>query len=58
LHEVGAHLANRTPVVVDVGIDYSQKTFFTRGVVKTNLIRLPWKDRLRFVLRALVRRMQ
>jgi len=58
LHEVGAHLANRTPVVVDVGIDYSQKTFFTRGVLKSNLIRLPWKDRLRFVLRALVRRMQ
>jgi len=58
LHEVAGKLAQGVPVVVDVAIDYSQKTHFTRGVVKTNLIRLPWKDRLRFVLRALVRRMQ
>ncbi|MHB0968400.1 MAG: thiamine pyrophosphate-binding protein [Thermoanaerobaculia bacterium] len=44
------------PVVVDVAIDYSRKTFFTRGVVRTNLGRLPWRDRLRFVGRALVRK--
>ncbi len=44
------------PVVVDVAIDYSQKTFFTRGVVKTTFLRLPWKDRLRFVARALWRK--
>ena len=44
------------PVVVDVSIDYSQKTYFTQGVVKTNLRRLPWRDRLRFVGRALSRR--
>jgi acetolactate synthase-1/2/3 large subunit len=44
------------PVVVDVAIDYSRKTFFTRGVVRTNLGRLPWKDRLRFVTRAIVRK--
>lgn len=44
------------PVVVDVAIDYSHKTYFTRGVVKTNFGRLPWADRLRFVLRALGRR--
>lgn len=44
------------PVVVDVAIDYSRKTFFTRGVVRTNLGRLPWKDRLRFVGRAIVRK--
>ena len=43
------------PVVVDVAIDYSRKTYFTRGVVKTNLLRLPWRDRLRFVTRALGR---
>ncbi|HSP35978.1 MAG TPA: thiamine pyrophosphate-binding protein [Thermoanaerobaculia bacterium] len=43
------------PVLVDVAIDYSRKTFFTRGVVKTNLLRLPWKDRLRFIGRAGVR---
>jgi acetolactate synthase-1/2/3 large subunit len=44
------------PVLVDVAIDYSKKTFFTRGVVKTNFLRLPWADRLRFVARALARR--
>jgi acetolactate synthase-1/2/3 large subunit len=44
------------PVVVDVAIDYSMKTFFTRGVVRTNFGRLDWADRLRFVGRALVRR--
>ncbi|HTS01107.1 MAG TPA: thiamine pyrophosphate-dependent enzyme, partial [Thermoanaerobaculia bacterium] len=44
------------PVLVDVAIDYSRKTFFTRGVVKTNLLRLPWGDRFRFVARALARR--
>lgn len=43
------------PVVVDAAIDYSEKTFFTRGVVSTNLGRLPWPDRLRFVGRALGR---
>ncbi len=44
------------PVVVEVAIDYSQKTYFTRGVVRTNLGRLPWPDRIRFVLRALGRK--
>jgi acetolactate synthase I/II/III large subunit len=45
------------PVVVEVAIDYSQKTYFTRGVVRTNLGRLPWPDRIRFVLRALARKL-
>ena len=45
------------PVVVEVAIDYSQKTYFTRGVVRTNLGRLPWPDRLRYVARALARRL-
>ncbi|MGE5345103.1 MAG: thiamine pyrophosphate-binding protein [Acidithiobacillales bacterium] len=44
------------PVLVDTAIDYSVKTFFTRGVVKTNFLRLPWADRLRFVARALGRK--
>lgn len=44
------------PVLVDVAIDYSRKTFFTRGVVKTNFLRLPWGDRLRFVARAVARK--
>ena len=44
------------PVVIDVAIDYSVKTHFTRGVVKTNLLRLPWLDRLRFIGRAVGRK--
>jgi len=43
-------------VLIDVAIDYSRKTWFTRGVVKTNLLRLPLTDRLRFVGRAVARR--
>ncbi len=46
------------PVLVDVAIDYSRKTYFTKGVVKTNLMRLPWKDRLRLVGRAVGRRVR
>ncbi len=45
------------PALVEVEIDYSQMTYFTRGVVRTNLGRLPWADRLRFVARALGRRL-
>lgn len=44
------------PVVVEVAVDYSRKTYFTRGVVWTNLGRLPWRERIRFVARALGRR--
>lgn len=56
LDRAAAITAAGRPVLVDTAIDYSEKTFFTRGVVKTNLLRLPWKDRLRFVGRALARR--
>jgi acetolactate synthase-1/2/3 large subunit len=45
-----------TPVLVDVAIDYGRKTFFTQGVVKSNLHRLPLKDQVRFIGRALVRK--
>jgi acetolactate synthase I/II/III large subunit len=45
------------PVVVEVAIDYSQKTYFTRGVVRTNFGRLPWRDRIRMVWRALERKL-
>jgi len=43
------------PVFVDVKIDYSRKTKFSEGVVKTNLFRFPLKDRMRFIGRAIVR---
>ncbi len=51
-----SHDAGR-PVLVDVEIDYSRPTYFTGGVVRANLGRLPWRDRLRFVARALGRRL-
>ena len=44
------------PVMVEVAIDYSQKTYFTRGVVATNFWRLPWFERLRLLARAVARR--
>ncbi len=45
------------PAVVEVAVDYSQPTYFTRGVVLTNLGRLPWPDRMRFLARAVGRRL-
>lgn len=56
LAEVDGVLQVGRPVVVDVRIDYSERTWFTRGVVRTNLGRLPLKDRLRFIARAVGRR--
>lgn len=44
------------PAVVEVAIDYTQKTWFTRGVVATNFWRLPWGDRVRMLGRAVGRR--
>ena len=43
------------PVVVDVNIDYSRKSEFTKGVVKVNLGRFPLKEKLRFIGRAIKR---
>lgn len=44
------------PVIVDVAIDYSKQTRFTKGVVKTNLDRMALADKLRIASRALWRR--
>jgi thiamine pyrophosphate-dependent acetolactate synthase large subunit-like protein len=46
------------PVMVDVAIDYSHKTYFTRGVVATTFWRLPWPERLRMLGRAAGRHIQ
>jgi len=43
------------PVLVDVKIDYTKKTFMTKGVVKTNLSRFPLSEKLRFINRAIKR---
>lgn len=58
LARVGAALAAGRPIVVGVEIDYADRTYFTRGVVKTTLGRLPWRDRLRFIARAVGRRIR
>jgi acetolactate synthase-1/2/3 large subunit len=48
--------ANGKPVIVDVNIDYSKRTRFTQGVVKTVLQRFPAGDKARFIGRALLRK--
>ncbi len=45
------------PVLVDVRIDYSKRTRFTAGVIRTNLQRFGLADQARLVGRALWRRM-
>jgi acetolactate synthase-1/2/3 large subunit len=44
------------PVIVDLVMDYSKRTAFTQGAVKTNFKRLPLTQRLRMVTRAVKRR--
>jgi acetolactate synthase I/II/III large subunit len=44
------------PVIIDVNIDYSKKTRFTKGIVKTNLGRFPLSEKARFITRALKRK--
>ena len=46
------------PVMVDVAIDYSRKTFFTKGVITTNFWRLPWSERTRLLARAVQRHLR
>ncbi|MDH4192322.1 MAG: thiamine pyrophosphate-dependent enzyme, partial [Betaproteobacteria bacterium] len=48
--------AGGRPVIVDVAIDYSKRTAFTRGAVKVNFKRFPLAQRLRMAGRALARR--
>ncbi|MBL0209437.1 MAG: thiamine pyrophosphate-binding protein [Holophagaceae bacterium] len=57
LDRAKAILSEGRPVAIDVAIDYSRKTFFTKGVVRTTLGRLPWMDRIRFVGRAVGRKL-
>ncbi len=48
--------AHGQPVIVDVRIDYSKRTRFTQGVVKTVLKRFPLGDKVRFIGRAFLRK--
>lgn len=56
LRRLGERLSQNRVVVIDVAIDYSRRTYFTRGVMRTNLGRLPFADRLRFIGRSIARR--
>jgi acetolactate synthase-1/2/3 large subunit len=58
LREALARAQGGDVVIVDVPIDYSRRTRFTQGVVKTVLERFPTGDQLRFVGRALWRRLR
>ena len=42
-------------VIINVKVDYSQKTMLTKGVVKVNLKRFPFTEKVRFLSRALKR---
>jgi acetolactate synthase-1/2/3 large subunit len=57
IEEAKAIIDAGRPVVVDTAIDYGEPTYFTRGVVKANFGRLPFRDRLRFIARVIKRRL-
>jgi len=50
-----ARAAAGHPVIVDVCIDYSRKSAFTKGIVKTNLGRFSLSQKARFIGRAVKR---
>jgi acetolactate synthase-1/2/3 large subunit len=52
------HMAEERPVIVNVRIDYSKKTRFTVGTVKTNVKRFDTRNKLRIVSRAVWRKLQ
>ena len=57
---IGAAISLRQggpPFLLEVMIDYSRPTFFSRGVIATNFRRLSWPDRLRFAARVIRRRL-
>jgi len=56
LAEAFAAAGGGRPVLVDVAIDYSKRTRFTEGIVKTNLERFDLPTRTRLIGRALWRR--
>jgi acetolactate synthase-1/2/3 large subunit len=58
ISEALATAAGGQPVIVDVNIDYSKRTRFTDGVVKTNLDRFPLADKVRIIGRAVWRKVK
>lgn len=58
LSKVIGLMGGKRPVVVDVRIDYSKKTQFTVGTVKTNVKRFDTRNKLRIISRALWRKLR
>lgn len=56
IKEALAVAARNQPVIVDIRVDYSKRTRFTEGVVTTILKRFPLGDKVRFVGRAVMRK--
>lgn len=56
LDEAWLEAAKGKPVIIDVNIDYSKTTRFTKGMVNTNLKRLPLNMKVKMISRALVRK--
>ena len=52
----GMYLSGRS-VLVNVRIDYSQRTMLTKGAIAANLQRMPLGQKLRFIGRAVMRRL-
>ena len=57
LDEARASARAGGPVIVEVNIDYSKRTAFTQGAVKTNFRRFPLAQKLRMALRVLARKL-
>jgi acetolactate synthase-1/2/3 large subunit len=56
--DAAAAVSGGRSIVVDVSIDYSKQTYFTKGVVRSNFLRLPWSERVRLTGRAMARRVR
>jgi acetolactate synthase-1/2/3 large subunit len=57
LDQAFAAAAAMRPVIVDVAVDYSKRTRFTEGILKTNLERFDLGTKVRLIGRALWRRL-
>lgn len=56
LNEARGVAATGHPVIINVLVDYSRKTSYTKGVISTNLARFPVDTRFRLIARAILRR--
>jgi acetolactate synthase-1/2/3 large subunit len=49
--------AKGQPVIVDIFVDYTRKTAYTKGVIKTNFARLPLNAKIRLLAKGIKRRL-